>query len=154
VLHLAPFAAARPLLQLWERTHGEFTDEVRDSVTTGDLFQRTVVVRKAADSARLIIEHLGYGLETFRPCETLRNAGRDFSECHPDPAYNDWVSESYDRTLWTRRIRVESIRALINTDGAQRLWRYDRVLIPWRSSRSSDWFATALSIRREGPVVV
>jgi hypothetical protein len=154
VLHLAPFAAARPLLQLWERNHGEFTDEVREAVTGGELFARSVLVRKAADSARLIAEHVGCGIGIFRPCETLRNAGRDFRDCHPDRAYGDWVSESYEHTLCMRRIRVESVRAQINTDGADRLWRYDRVLIPWRSSRTGDWYATALSIRREGPVAV
>jgi hypothetical protein len=151
VLHLAPFAVARPLIQLWEKTHGEFTDEARRVVVSGDLFRRTVVVRKTADSSRLITEHVGCGIKTIRPCEALCNVGRDFAEHHSDRAYGAWVSESYDRALWSRRIQVESIRALLNTDAAERLWRYDRVLIPWRSPRNTDWFATALSISREAP---
>jgi hypothetical protein len=154
VLHLAPFAAARPMVQLWERTRGEFTDEVRRVVFGSALLPRTVLVRKCARSSRLITEHVGSGIGIMNPCQALLTVGQDFSEHHPDRAYGAWVTESYAQTLWSRRIRVESIRALISTEAAATLrTRYDRVLIPW-SSRENDTFALALSIRREAPVLI
>jgi hypothetical protein len=152
VLHLAPFAAARPMVQLWERTRGEFTDEVRRAVFSSVLLPRTVLVRKSASSSRLITEHVGSSIGVMNPCRALLTVGQDFSEHHPDRAYGAWVAESYAQTLWSRRIRVESVRAMINTEAAATFrTRYDRVLIPWYS-RANDTFALALSIRRETPV--
>jgi hypothetical protein len=154
VLHLAPFAAARPMVQLWERTRGEFTDEVRRAVFCSAMLPRTVLVRKSASSSRLITEHVGSSIGVMNPCRAILNVGQDFSEHHPDRAYGAWVTESYAQTLWSRRIRVESVRALINTEAAATFrTRYDRVLIPWYS-RESDTFALALSIRRETPVLI
>jgi hypothetical protein len=151
VLSLPTFALARPIIDLWERTRGELTEDVRRLMAADALYCRTVVVRRISPH-RLITEHFGTGIQILRPCEALLKIGQDFHEM-PDRAYGAWVAEAYDQTMWSRRVRVESLRAIVRTAAGGRLrTRYDRVLVPWRWR--GDSFAMAVSIQREVPAEV
>jgi hypothetical protein len=151
VLTLPTFAPARPIVDLWERTRGELTDEGLREMAANELYGRTVLVRRASPH-RLITEHFGAGIQILRPCEALLKIGHDLHEM-PDRAYGAWVTEAYDQTLWSSRIRVDSLRAIVRTaTGTSLRTRYDRVLIPWRWR--GDLFAMCVSIRREVPTEV
>jgi hypothetical protein len=151
VLTLPTFALARPIIELWERTRGELTEEVRRMMSADGLHGRTVLVRRASPH-RLITEHFGTGIQILRPCEALLKIGHDLHDM-PDHDYGAWVAEAYDQTLWSSRLRVESLRAIVGTaTGGKLRTRYDRVLIPWRWR--GDSFAMAVSIRREAPTEV
>jgi hypothetical protein len=151
VLSLPPFAAARPTVDLWEKTRGELTDEVYDSVAAGGLLGRTIVARQVPRTSRLVFWQIGAGIKLMRPCEALLAIGRDLQD-QPDRRYGEWVTEAYEQTLWDRRIRVDSCRASIQTSAAAMLRvRYDRVLLPWRAK--GELFVMCLSIQRELTVV-
>lgn len=152
VLYLPTFAHARPIVDLWEQSHGALTDEVHNAVVASGLFDRTILVRQPPGSSRLVTQHFGSGIRVMRPCEALLAVGRDLDD-QPDRDYGAWMAEAYAETLWSRRLRVESCRALVRTSAATLLrTRYDRVLMPWRSA--SELFVMCLSIQREVPVAV
>lgn len=148
------FAHVLPIMRLWQETSGELTEEVHSIVVASPLCHRMILVRQPPHSSRLITQHVGSGIRILLPCESFLAIGRDFDEHHPDREYAAWVAEAYAETLRSRRLRVESVRALVRTSAATTLrTRYDRVLIPW-SSRAGDLFTMAISIQREVPVAV
>ena len=131
---------------------GQLTDDVRRTAFASGLFQRTILVRQSS-SSRLITEHLGAGIMILRPCEALLTIGRDFDDM-PDRDYGAWVAKAYDEVLWSRRLRVDSVRASVRTSPSTTLrTRYDRVLMPWRR-KGDEMFGMGVSIRRESPTEV
>jgi hypothetical protein len=147
VLNLADFRAVRGVVELWKKTHGELTDEVKRATFVSGLFQRTILLRQTS-SSRLITEHLGAGITILTPCEALMMVGREFG-VHPDADYGAWVADAYAEIGWSRRLRVESVRATVHTSaGTTMRARYDRVLMPWRSGRG-ETYVMGVSIRRE-----
>ena len=152
VVNLAHFAGVRPIVELWERTRGELAEEVHRAILASGLLHRTILVRQMPQSSRLVTQHFGAGIMIMRPCEALRAVGRDLQD-QPDKEYGEWLAEAYAETLWRRRLRVESCRALVRTSTATTLrTRYDRVLMPWHSG--NDLFVMCLSIQREVPVAL
>ena len=151
VLTMPTFAPARLIVELWERTRGELTDEVHGALRTRGLLPRTILVRQVAETSRLVTEHFGTGIMIMEPEEARLAVGRDLQD-QPDRAYGEWMAEAYAETLWHCRLRVDSCRALVRTSAATTLrTRYDRVLMPWHSG--SDLFLMCLSLRREIAVV-
>lgn len=148
-----PFAMVRPIVDLWRERRGEFGDEVHRAVLAQGLSPRMILVRKAGGSARLVTEHFGPGIMIMRPCESLAIIGRDFYEHHADRPYGTWVADAYAETLWRCQLRLESVRAVVQTEAAALRVRYDRLIMPWRSG-STDLFAMAVSIQREVPVAI
>jgi hypothetical protein len=152
VLTLPTFAPARAIVDLWERARGELTDEVHHALHAGGLLPRTIIVRQSSHGSRLVTEHFGSGIMILKPCEALLAVGRDLQD-QPDKDYGAWIAEAYAETLWRRRVRVESCRALVRTSAATTLrTRYDRVIMPWHAQR--DLFVMCLSIQREIPVAL
>jgi hypothetical protein len=152
VLTLPTFAPARPIVDLWERTRGELTEEVHGALQSGDLLPRTILVRQRAEGSRLVIQHFGTGIMIMQPDEALLAVGRDLED-QPDREYGEWMAKAYADTLLRRCVRVDSCRALVRTSAATTLrTRYDRVLMPWRSG--NDLFVMCLSLQREMPIAV
>jgi hypothetical protein len=151
VLNLPTFAAVRPIVQLWESTRGELSDDDYRAILRGSLADRTIVVRQKSPN-RLITEYTGIGIKLYRPCEALLNIGRELHDRH-DREYGAWIAEAYAETLWSGHIRVASLRAMIRRAAATTLrTHYDRVLVPWRWRGSL--LAMAVSIQREAPTEV
>lgn len=143
-----PFAMVRPIVDLWKDRRGELGEEVFRAIAEGQMAQRMVLARQLPRSSRLITEHFGPGIKIYRPCEALLKVGLDLHDM-PDRDYGAWVAEAYAETLWSRHLRLESMRVIVRTSVATTISaRYDRVLLPWRY-RGSDLFAMGLSIQRE-----
>ena len=154
VLDRPEFSRILPIITLWHEKHGELHDDVHRTVRDCGMFHRTILARRSPNSSRLITEHLGTGIMILRPCESLAAIGHDFLDDAPDRDYGAWVVQAYEQVLCSRRLRVESVRALVRTSAATTLrTRYDRVLIPWRAA-SGDVFAMGLSIQREVPTTM
>jgi transcriptional regulator with XRE-family HTH domain len=149
ILDSPGFAQVTSIVTLWQTTRGKLSDDVHRTILGAGLFLRTILVRQVSAS-RLIIEHLGAGIAILRPCEALLAIGREFDDM-PDRNYGAWVAQAYDEALSSRRLRIESVRALIRTSSGTALQgRYDRVLMPWRG-KGSEMYAMGVSIRRESP---
>ena len=90
---------------------------------------------------------MGYGIEVFRPCESLLMTGRDISEQH-DGDYGAWVADAYGATLAASRPTFQSVRAQINVTAGQAVeGRYDRLLLPWRGARG-ERYVMGVSVTR------
>jgi hypothetical protein len=147
-LNLPAFAKTRPLVDLWTTTRGRLGDDLMQALRASDLMHRAVLVRQVAGTSRLVYEHFGSDIKAMRPCEALKLVGRDIDDV-ADRAYGGWVAESYSSALRRRRLRLESVRATLQTSEESTVKvRYDRLLLPWRRS-GSDLFVLGISMRRE-----
>jgi hypothetical protein len=147
VLNLAEFQPVRGIVDLWNATRGELTAEVRRAAVASGLFQRTILLRQMS-SSRLITEHLGAGITVLAPCEALTMVGQEFG-VRADADYGAWVADAYAESAWSRRLRVDSVRAVVHTSaGATIRGRYDRVIMPWRAG-GGETYVMGVSIRRE-----
>jgi transcriptional regulator with XRE-family HTH domain len=155
VLDRPGFSKILPIIALWQEKHGLLGDDVHRAILDCGMLHRTVLVRQSSGSSRLITEHLGMHIKIYRPCESLAAVGQDFEEHHSDREHALWVAKAYAETLRDGHIRVESIRTFIRASAMSTLRiRYDRVLMPWRSSGGTDLVAMALSLQRETPVTM
>jgi hypothetical protein len=151
VLTLPTFASVRPIVDLWESTRGELTDDIQGLVGRSGLEHRILLVRQMPRTSRLVFWHIGAGIMVMRPCESFLAIGRDLHD-QPDKQYGEWVAEAYAQAAWDHRARVDSCRASIQTSTTGLLRaRYDRVLLPWRTK--SELFVMGLSIQREVSLV-
>jgi transcriptional regulator with XRE-family HTH domain len=155
VLGRPGYSKILPIVALWQEKHGQLCDDVHRTILGCGMLHRTVLVRQSSASSRLITEHLGMHIKIYRPCESLAAVGQDFEEHHSDREHAVWVAKAYAETLWDGDLRVESVRTFIRASAMSTLGiRYDRVLIPWRSSRGTDLIAMALSLQREAPATM
>jgi transcriptional regulator with XRE-family HTH domain len=146
------FAPLAPFLECWRSNRGRLPADIADFAARAGLLHRTVFARRPPRSARLIVEHLGAGIEMFRPCESLLLVGRDIAEL-ADRDYGAWVADTYARTLAEEQPVLESVRATIRvTDDRVVEGRYDRFLLPW-SGAGGDRFVLCLSLTQTSRVV-
>ncbi len=142
----------RPLVSLWQANRGRLNEELCTALGLCGLLNRAVLVRRPPKSSRLVVEHFGAGIKIMRPCEAFLSIGHDFQDL-PDREYGHWAAQTYDDTLRSRRIRLESVRAIIRTSEAATIRvRYDRLLMPWRRS-TGDGFVLGVTMLRERSIV-
>src|SRR5262249_8010912 len=87
----APFAAIRPIVELWRERRGELTDDVYRVMIQDRAYRRAVLARRVKRTSRFIVEYLGTGHQHLRPCESLGTIGRDIQD-QPDRQYGAWVA--------------------------------------------------------------
>jgi hypothetical protein len=151
-LHLPTFAIAHPLLSLWKRERGALSPESLRAIVTGSLLRRVILVRQPARSSRLIVEHFGAAITIMRPCEALLLAGHPMEDMY-DSEYGAWILPGYAKTISASRLTLESMLADIRTPDAMTIRaRYDRLLLPWRST-AGDRFVLCGSLLRDRSVL-
>jgi transcriptional regulator with XRE-family HTH domain len=145
----APFA---PFLELWRTNRGRMPHDLGAVIANAGLRHRALFACQLPRSTRFTIEHLGAGIEMFRPCETLLLVGRELTDM-TDREYGAWVADTYARTLAEEQPVLESVRATIRvTDDRVVEGRYDRFLLPW-SGAGGDRFVLCLSLTQTSRVV-
>jgi hypothetical protein len=150
VLNLPPFACARPIIDLWRQTRGEFSDDIESALLAGGVRDRMILVRQRPKSERLITEEFGSAFNFLQASDII---GRDIDD-QPDLEYGAWMAETYGAALRGRSLRVESCQARIRKSPTTTVSvRYDRVLIPWWAKRGG-LFTMCVSIERELPITV
>lgn len=141
------FAGVQHLASMWRFSRGHMSDDLAQAISVHPLRNRTILMRRPVRSSRLIVDHFGASITILRPCEALQLVGRDFAL--PDPAYQGWCEEAYNRTIRERRLRLESIVARVSTSQAAIVRiRYDRLLMPLSGSGADTWLL-CVSMRRE-----
>ena len=146
------FAELGSFLDQWLSSRGRLPDDIGERVARTGLLHRAVFVRRPPRSSRLVVEHLGAGIEMFRPCESLLHIGRDLDEIG-DRAYGAWVATAYGRTLADGRPVLESVRATIRVaDDRVVEGRYDRFLLPWLGA-GGERFMLCISLTRASRVL-
>jgi transcriptional regulator with XRE-family HTH domain len=147
-----PFASLAPFLDLWRSSRGRLPADIGDFVARAGLLHRTVFARRAPQSSRLVVEHLGAGIEMFRPCESLLLVGRDIAEL-TDGDYGAWVADTYARTLADEQPVLEAVRATIRVMEDRLIeGRYDRFLLPWLGA-GGERFVLCISLTRSSRVL-
>ncbi len=146
------FAGLALFLQLWRSSRGRLPSDIGDFVARTGLLHRTVFVRRPTRSSRLIVEHVGAGIEMFKPCESLLLVGRDIDEL-TDRDYGAWVAGAYARTLAGERPALASIRARIRIAPDRVIeGRYERFLLPWAGA-AGERFVLCISLTRSSRIL-
>src|SRR5262249_25110972 len=137
-----------PLVRLWEACRGRLPEDFDRHIVDGGHEPRTILLRQMRRSKRLVHERVPIGSQMMKPTQWLNLLGRDLEEL-PDPAYGAWVHRAYTEVMASGRPQLDSVRATTRSlDGDKLRMRYDRLIMPWRASRS-DIFVGAVSVRRE-----
>ena len=150
VLNLAPFAPARPIVDLWRQTRGALSENVKGALFAGGVLSRTILTRRLPGSERLVTEEFGSAFKFLKPRDIV---GRDIDD-QPDRDYGAWLANTYGAVLRRGTLCVESCQARIQMSATTTVnVHYDRVLIPWWA-RGGDLFAMCVSLERQKPVAV
>ena len=141
-------ASLQPILSLWESSRGRLPEDFDQRIAAAGHQPRTILLRRKPRSKRLLHERVPIGSQMMKPAQWLDLLGRDLEEL-PDPAYGAWAHRAYTEVMATGRPQLDSVRATTrSSDGAKLRMRYDRLIMPWRASRS-DLFVGTVSVRRE-----
>ena len=137
-----------PIFEIWAQSRGVWTAELYGRMQDEDLLDRTVVACNPRCSSQLIIEHWGKKRDLFG-AEWMRVARGSNVEAQPYPGLAAWVAAGMREAIATGEPRLEAVRTQIRTSkGSTRRRRYDRLLLPWKST-DGDAFVTTINIPRK-----
>jgi hypothetical protein len=86
-----------------------------------------------ASRSRVVVEHIGAGIQVFDPTWAQNVIGRDLEE-QPDPIYGERSARAYHEVAELGQPRLERVDAVIDVPGRPvRRSRYDRLMLPWVS---------------------
>jgi hypothetical protein len=143
----APFQAVpRRISTLLHATGSPFTPILRrwldnaqpeglaSFLATCGLYDRSMIVERMGDSGHFVFRHSGRGIQLY-PSGWTRSAVGRFLHDQPDRAYGAWIAEAC-RAVDDRQVpRRELILARVAHEHgrAPHHWRYERLMLPWRS---------------------
>ncbi len=136
----------RELIKEWKRLRGHLSRDVLAPFELSDVAGRTVLARMQGQG-RTRIEHFGARLDVYGTGWHERAIGLDLEE-QPDPAYAAGTAKGYREVAATERPRLELVDALIRAPGRHpQRSRYERLLLPWRSSDGATFVSGASVLR-------
>lgn len=119
-----------PLLNLW--MDGSAVDDLPDLLRRLGLYDRAMIVERDPTSGRFVFRHSGRGIELYDRAWPAVAVGRAVDD-QPDRAYGRWIAAACADIDAHQVPRFELVHALVGgSDGLQRQWRYERLMIPWR----------------------
>ena len=119
-----------PLLNLW--MDGTAVDELPDLLQRLGLYDRAMIVERHPTSGRFVFRHSGRGIELYDRAWPAAAVGRPVDD-QPDQAYGRWIAAACADIDAHQVPRYELVHASVRgSDGRQRNWRYERLMIPWR----------------------
>ncbi|HXZ00637.1 MAG TPA: hypothetical protein VEI03_11595 [Stellaceae bacterium] len=142
------FAKVRPLVEFWRTCRGRMPEDIDGVLGRSRLRDRMVLVRRRPKTSRLVFAHFGAGIECRQPGESERLVDHDIHD-HYDQAYGAWAATAYAEAMASDSPQLRSIRATIHiSDKIMARGRYDRLILPWRSS-SGDRLLMGISLTRD-----
>ncbi|HLZ67850.1 MAG TPA: hypothetical protein VKQ29_16620 [Aliidongia sp.] len=96
-----------------------------------------LVSLKGRDQA--IIQAWPSNIICYTPCESVGLIGRDLSD-QPDGKFGQWAAKPYYEVVNQSAARLDLVEAVIRPpNGAPLISRYERLLLPWRTSSGEFW---------------
>jgi hypothetical protein len=124
-----PFA---PVLRRW--LDGTCPDDLPSFLVATGLYDRAMVVERRGDNGDFLFRHSGRRIQLYEPSWAEAALGRRLQD-QPDRLYGEWIADAC-RSVDDRQVpRYDLIAARVSeADQAARSWRYERLMLPWRSA--------------------
>jgi hypothetical protein len=147
-LDLPVFSSLRPIVELWRAHRGRLPAELEQTLAAQGLLERMILVRRHAQTSRLVFAHFGGEIECVRPGQNLLLLDRDVDD-QPDREYGAWVAKAYSESFAVAVPGLRSIRASVRvSDTTSAQGRYDRLTLPWRGA-GNERFVMGISLTRQ-----
>ena len=125
------------LFKKWRLAQGRFDADMASFMVRFGLLDRTAVVSESNNDGSLVFEHWGTGFKAYDSVDkswSFAAPGLPISN-QPDPEYGRWIDRAYRGVLERSEPRFDYVDAVIQASKAEPYRsRYDRLLLPWRSS--------------------
>jgi hypothetical protein len=122
----------------WVRSHGRLPRDL-DPIKRAGAFGggHLLVSLKGRDQA--IIQAWPQNIICYSPCESVGLIGRDLSD-QPDTKFGQWAAKPYYEVVNQSSARLDLVEAVIcPPNGPPLISRYERLLLPWRTSSGEFW---------------
>jgi hypothetical protein len=133
---------------LWRDRQGEWTAELQHRIFDENLLHRSVIVRGAKGTDRLVIDYWG-GNRVLLGKRWMELAVGKEVEDQPFPDLGKWIASTYHEALNTQEPLLHEVDLVVPVDGATMMRRqYGRLVIPWHSP-DGDRYATCVNFIRQ-----
>ncbi|HEV2676236.1 MAG TPA: hypothetical protein VGV37_17055 [Aliidongia sp.] len=124
--------------QSWFRSHGRLPSNFEPLRRVGAFEGGHLLVSlKGRDQA--IIRAWPNNILCYSPSESARLIGRDLSD-QPDSKFAQWSAKPYYEVVQEAAARLDLVEAVIRPpNGPPLISRYERLLLPWRTSSGEYW---------------
>lgn len=145
----------RPMAQKWRAAFGYFDETVIPFAIKHQLLSRMMIVGVKTPAADPVFRFIGDGFRWAGEGYLFNGIG-DKVQHQPDREYGGWVSEFYRSVATSGQPRHDLVTAMLRWEDEPgrpcRVARYERVLLPWKTS--SDEIFVTLSSRISGEEVI
>jgi hypothetical protein len=139
----------RPLAQKWRASFALFDPTVISLAIEHNLLPHMMIVGVKPRSAEPVFRFVGSSHTRWLGIDSQFNAVGENITSQPDKDYGVWVSQFYKSVASTGEPRYDIVKAAIRkTEGGSYQTRYERLLLPWRTT-SDEVFVTMCSKRLE-----
>jgi len=122
----------------WVRSHGRLNRDFEPLKRVGAFEGGHLLVSlKGRDQA--IVQDWPDNIRCYSPGQVAGLLGRDLSE-QPDNRFGQWSSKPYFEAVHASAARLDLVEAVIHPPSGQpMISRYERLLLPWRTSSGEFW---------------
>jgi hypothetical protein len=135
------------IAQKWRMAFGYFDETVLPFAIKHDLLSRMIIIGVKRASGESVFRFIGNGFRWVGEDYIVRGVGDKVVD-QPDKEYGAWVSEFYRSVAGSGQPRHDLVSAAIRWEDEPgkpfRVSRYERLLLPWRTS-SDETFVTVSS---------
>ena len=133
----------RMLLQKWRASFHGFDETVIPFAVTHGIAPTTMVIGLKRGAPDPVFQYIGDAFWGFGRDFHLRAIGEKVQH-QPDPGYGEWVVQFYREAAASWLPRYDYVEASIENSVRARLYRYERLILPW-STPSGDAVLTVSS---------
>jgi hypothetical protein len=133
----------RPLLQKWRTSFHRFDETVIPFAVKRGIASTTMLIGLKRGVPDPVFQYIGDAFWGFGRDFHLRAIGEKVQH-QPDPSYGEWVVQFYREAAASWLPRYDYVEASIENSERGRLYRYERLILPW-STPSGDAVLTVSS---------
>lgn len=127
----------RPVARKWRISFGQFDDTVIPFAIKNHVFSRLMIVGVKPPAVEPVFRFIGDGFRWIGEENHLNAIGEKVAN-QPDKEYGTWVSEFYRGVAMSGQPRYDIVSAVLRWEDEpgkpHRLVRYERMLLPWRTT--------------------
>jgi hypothetical protein len=135
-----------PLAQKWRITFGHFDSAVMGLASSQQLLPLMVIIGADQRDPDPVFRFIGHGHRWAGNDYLIEGVGERVENL-PDKEYGAWVSQFYRSVITTGRPRYDLVTASLKYQGEpgtpQRMVRYERLLLPWKTTASGEIFISS-----------
>jgi hypothetical protein len=122
----------------WVRSHGRLSRDFQPLKRDGS-FDGSHLLVSLERGDRAIVQDWPDNIQCYSQHQVAGLLGRDLSE-QPDNRFGQWSARPYYQVVHQSAARLDLVEAVIQPpSGAPMISRYERLLLPWRTTSGEFW---------------